>query len=147
MTTPVKNIDIANIFDRLADLLELEGENPFRVRAYRNAAATVENLPQNLEEMVKKGDDLTSLPAIGNDLAQKINDIVNHKEIDLLKRLEEKNPIDFEELNRIQGLGPRRIKKLYEILNGMAQEKNMELSGLAEKYGIADMVYLEKKGE
>lgn len=117
MTTPVKNTDIANIFDRLADLLELEGENPFRVRAYRNAAATVENLPQNLEEMVKNGDDLTQLPAIGNDLAQKINDIVNHKEIDLLKRLEEKNPIDFEELNRIQGLGPRRIKKLYEILN------------------------------
>lgn len=117
MTTPVKNTDIADIFDRLADLLELEGENPFRVRAYRNAAATVENLPQNLEEMVKNGDDLTQLPAIGNDLAQKINDIVNHKEIDLLKRLEEKNPIDFEELNRIQGLGPRRIKKLYEILN------------------------------
>lgn len=117
MTVPVKNTDIANIFDRLADLLELEGENPFRVRAYRNAAATVENLPQNLEEMVKNGDDLTQLPAIGNDLAQKINDIVNHKEIDLLKRLEEKNPIDFEELNRIQGLGPRRIKKLYEILN------------------------------
>lgn len=117
MTTPVKNTDIADIFDRLADLLELEGENPFRVRAYRNAAATVENLPQNLEEMVKNGDDLTQLPAIGNNLAQKINDIVNHKEIDLLKRLEEKNPIDFEELNRIQGLGPRRIKKLYEILN------------------------------
>lgn len=117
MTTHVKNKDIADIFDRLADLLELEGENPFRVRAYRNAAATVENLPQNLEEMVKNGDDLTQLPAIGNDLAQKINDIVNHKEIDLLKRLEEKNPIDFEELNRIQGLGPRRIKKLYEILN------------------------------
>lgn len=117
MTTPVKNKDIADIFDRLADLLELEGENPFRVRAYRNAAATVENLPQNLEEMVKNGDDLTQLPAIGKDLAQKINDIVNHKEIDLLKRLEEKNPIDFEELNRIQGLGPRRIKKLYEILN------------------------------
>lgn len=117
MTVPVKNTDIANIFDRLADLLELEGENPFRVRAYRNAAATVENLPQTLEEMVKNGDDLTQLPAIGNDLAQKINDIVNHKEIDLLKRLEEKNPIDFEELNRIQGLGPRRIKKLYEILN------------------------------
>lgn len=117
MTVPVKNTDIANIFDRLADLLELEGENPFRVRAYRNAAATVENLPQPLEEMVKNGDDLTQLPAIGNDLAQKINDIVNHKEIDLLKRLEEKNPIDFEELNRIQGLGPRRIKKLYEILN------------------------------
>ena len=117
MTTPVKNKDIADIFDRLADLLELEGENPFRVRAYRNAAATVENLPQNLEEMVKNGDDLTQLPAIGNDLAQKINDIVNRKKIDLLKRLEEKNPIDFEELNRIQGLGPRRIKKLYEILN------------------------------
>lgn len=142
MTTPVKNIDIANIFDRLADLLELEGENAFRVRAYRNAAATVENLPQNLEEMVKKGDDLTSLPAIGNDLAQKINDIVNHKEIDLLKRLEEKNPIDFEELNRIQGLGPRRIKKLYEILNvqniddlyhAAEEQKIRNLSGFSKK--------------
>ena len=144
MTTPVKNIDIANIFDRLADLLELEGENPFRVRAYRNAAATVENLPQNLEEMVKKGDDLTSLPAIGNDLAQKINDIVNHKEIDLLKRLEEKNPIDFEELNRIQGLGPRRIKKLYEILNVQNID---DLYHAAEEQKIRDMPGFSKKIE
>lgn len=136
MTTPVKNKDIADIFDRLADLLELEGENPFRVRAYRNAAATVENLPQNLEEMVKNGDDLTQLPAIGNDLAQKINDIVNRKEIDLLKRLEEKNPIDFEELNRIQGLGPRRIKKLYEILN----VKNIDdLYHAAEEHKIRNL--------
>lgn len=144
MTTPVKNIDIANIFDRLADLLELEGENPFRVRAYRNAAATVENLPQNLEEMVKKGDDLTSLPAIGNDLAQKINDIVNHKEIDLLKRLEEKNPIDFEELNRIQGLGPRRIKKLYEILNVQNID---DLYHAAEEQKIRDLPGFSKKIE
>lgn len=144
MTTPVKNIDIANIFDRLADLLELEGENPFRVRAYRNAAATVENLPQNLEEMVKKGDDLTSLPAIGNDLAQKINDIVNHKEIDLLKRLEEKNPIDFEELNRIQGLGPRRIKKLYEILNVQNID---DLYHAAKEQKIRDLPGFSKKIE
>ena len=144
MTTPVKNIDIANIFDRLADLLELEGENPFRVRAYRNAAATVENLPQNLEEMVKKGDDLTSLPAIGNDLAQKINDIVNHKEIDLLKRLEEKNPIDFEELNRIQGLGPRRIKKLYEILNVQNID---DLYHAAEEQKIRNLPGFSKKIE
>lgn len=144
MTTPVKNIDIANIFDRLADLLELEGENPFRVRAYRNAAATVENLPQNLEEMVKKGDDLTSLPAIGNDLAQKINDIVNHKEIDLLNRLEEKNPIDFEELNRIQGLGPRRIKKLYEILNVQNID---DLYHAAEEQKIRNLPGFSKKIE
>lgn len=144
MTTPVKNIDIANIFDRLADLLELEGEIPFRVRAYRNAAATVENLPQNLEEMVKKGDDLTSLPAIGNDLAQKINDIVNHKEIDLLKRLEEKNPIDFEELNRIQGLGPRRIKKLYEILNVQNID---DLYHAAEEQKIRNLPGFSKKIE
>lgn len=144
MTTQVKNIDIANIFDRLADLLELEGENPFRVRAYRNAAATVENLPQNLEEMVKKGDDLTSLPAIGNDLAQKIYDIVNHKEIDLLKRLEEKNPIDFEELNRIQGLGPRRIKKLYEILNVQNID---DLYHAAEEQKIRNLPGFSKKIE
>lgn len=141
---PVKNIDIANIFDKLADLLELEGENPFRVRAYRNAAITVENLSQDLSDAVKKGEDLTRLPAIGSDLEQKIYDIVNNKEIELLKRLEEKNPIDLANLTRIQGLGPRKIKRLFDILG----VRNIdELASAAEHKKIRDIQGFSAKAE
>lgn len=111
-----KNIEIAQIFNKLADLLELENENTFRVRAYRNAALTMENLTKDIEQMVKNGEDLTQLPAIGPDLEKKIIDIVNNKEIELLKNLEGRNPIDFTQLSRVQGLGAKRIKKLYEAL-------------------------------
>lgn len=111
-----KNIEIAQIFNKLADLLELENENTFRVRAYRNAALTMENLTKDIEQMVENGEDLTQLPAIGPDLEKKIIDIVNNKEIELLKNLEGRNPIDFTQLSRVQGLGAKRIKKLYEAL-------------------------------
>lgn len=112
----IKNIEIARIFNKLADLLELEDENPFRVRAYRNAAATIENLTQDLSEMVKNGEDLTELAGIGEAIAEKIENIVKTNHLKQLTELEEKNPIDFEQLSRIQGLGAKRIKKLYEEL-------------------------------
>lgn len=140
----VKNIEIAKIFNKLADLLELESENPFRVRAYRNAAVTMENLSQDVSQMVKNGEDLTQLPAIGADLAKKIEDIVNNKEVELLKRLEEKNPVDFEQLSRVQGLGAKRIKKLYEALD----IKNLdELADAAEKHEIQGLQGFTEKLE
>lgn len=133
----VRNIDIANIFYKLADLLEIDGENLFRIRAYRNAAITIENMPQDVAELVKKGEDLTKLPGIGADLADKISDIVNHKELELLKELEEKIPVDFTNLSRIQGLGPKKIKKLYDVLD----VKNVdELKQAAEKKKIRDII-------
>lgn len=132
----VKNIEIAQTFNKLADLLELEGENPFRVRAYRTAASTLENLSQEVSQLVEKGEDLTELPGIGSDLALKIIDIVNGKEIELIKELEEKNPIDFVQLNRIQGLGTKRIKKLYEELG----IKNLEeLAQAAQEHRIQNI--------
>lgn len=138
----LKNLEIAKIFNKLADLLELEGENPFRVRAYRNAALTIENLSQDVSQAVKKGEDLTKLPGIGPELAKKIVDIVENKEIELLKELEEKNPLDLAELSRIQGLGPKRIKKLYdelkiknidELAEAAKQQKIRNLPGFSEK--------------
>ena len=59
---PVHNIEIANIFDEIADFLEIEDENPFRIRAYRNAARTVRGLGSELKEMVAAAEDLTELP-------------------------------------------------------------------------------------
>ncbi|MFR1672585.1 MAG: DNA polymerase/3'-5' exonuclease PolX [Candidatus Gastranaerophilaceae bacterium] len=140
----VRNIDIANIFYKLADLFEIDGENQFRIRAYRNAALNIENLPQDISEMVKKGEDLTLLPGIGEDLADKITDIVNNKELELLKNLEEKIPVDFTNLTRIQGLGPRKIKKLYDELG----IKNVEeLKQAAEQKQIRDIIGFSIKAE
>ena len=73
---PVHNEDIAVIFDEMADLLEIEDANPFRVRAYRNAARTIRGLGRELKEMVAQGEDLTRLPGIGKDLAAKIRQSV-----------------------------------------------------------------------
>lgn len=132
----VNNTEIAKIFAKLADLLELEGENPFRVRAYRNAAATMENLTQEASDLIKNGEDLTKLPGIGHDLAEKIKDIIDNKEIELLKNLEEKNPIDYASLSRIQGLGPKKIKRLYDYLG----IKNLdELANAAQEHKLQNL--------
>lgn len=141
---PVKNTDIAEIFNKIGILLEIKGENPFRVRAYRNAAIIIENLPQNLADMVKNGEDLTELPGIGHDLAEKINDIVNSKEIPLLKNLEEKIPINFADLMQIPGLGSKKIKKLYDALD----IKNIdELAQAAEQGKIQKLPEFSVKTE
>ena len=71
----VHNADIAAIFYRMAELLEIEGANPFRVRAYRRAAATLEDLPQSAADLVAAGADLDALPGVGEDLAAKIREI------------------------------------------------------------------------
>ena len=141
---PVKNIEIANVFNKLADLLELEGENPFRIRAYRNAAISVESLPQDITELVKNGEDLSELPGIGKELAIKIEDIVNNKEIKLLKELEEKIPIDYSTISRIQGLGARRIKRLYDEL-GITNID--ELAKAAEEHKIRNLQGFNEKLE
>jgi len=73
---PVHNADIAAIFDEIADLLEIEGANRFRVRAYHNAARTLRDLDRDIAAMIVEGEDLTELPGIGEDLASKIKEIV-----------------------------------------------------------------------
>jgi DNA polymerase/3'-5' exonuclease PolX len=71
----VHNADIARVFDEIADLLEIQEANPFRVRAYRDAARTVENLTRDLAATVGRGKPPPRLPGIGADLAAKIGEI------------------------------------------------------------------------
>lgn len=72
---PVRNADIAAIFEEIADLLEIDGANVFRIRAYRNAARILQELGKDVRQMVQKGEDLTELPGIGTDLAAKVKEI------------------------------------------------------------------------
>ncbi|BBA37164.1 PHP domain-containing protein [Methylocaldum marinum] len=113
---PVRNADIAAIFEEIADLLEIDGANVFRVRAYRNAARILQELGKDVRAMVKKGEDLTELPGIGTDLAAKIKGIVDTGHCKALDELHRRLPPAIAELLKIPGLGPKRVRSLYREL-------------------------------
>jgi DNA polymerase (family 10) len=111
---PVQNAEIAAMLDQTADLLEIKGENQFRVRAYRRAARTIEGLPHSVRAMLARDEDLSELPGIGKDLAGKIADIVASGHFTLLDRLKRKLPGELGDMAALPGLGPKRIKLLYD---------------------------------
>src|SRR6184192_2745994 len=113
----MQNPDIARVFDEVADLLEIQDANPFRVRAYRNAARTIRDFPEPIAERVRSGvKQLTDIPGIGEDLAEKITAIVTTGELPLQQQLARKLPAGLLDLLRIPGLGPKRVKLLYKKL-------------------------------
>ena len=89
---PSHNADIAAVFEEIANLLEIEGANPFRIRAYRNAARTVGELSTEAYVLLEKNEDLTDLPGVGRDLAGKIKEIVTTDHCSLLDRLHTELP-------------------------------------------------------
>jgi DNA polymerase (family 10) len=113
---PVQNAEIAAMFDQAAELLEIQGENQFRVRAYRRAARVIEGLPQSVRNLLSAGRDLSELPGIGKDLAGKIASIVRSGHFELLDALKRKLPGQLGEIAAIPGLGPKRVKLLYDRL-------------------------------
>lgn len=113
---PIHNKQVAEQFGRLADLLEIQGANTFRVRAYRSAAQTVESLPRDAQEMLDDGEDLSELPGIGADLAGKIAEIIENGELALLKETEEQTTAELGEMMRLPGLGPKRVKAIHDAL-------------------------------
>lgn len=112
----VHNSEIATLFDKVADLLEIEGANAFRVRAYRKAAQAIGTMPQSLADMVESGEDLSKLPTIGHDLADKIAEIARTGHLHLLDEIERRTPGDLAELMDLPGLGPKRVHALQEML-------------------------------
>ena len=114
---PVHNEDIALIFEEIADLLEIEDANPFRVRAYRSAARMIRSLGQELQDMLARGEDLTKLPTIGKDLAAKIEEILRTGHARALDTLHQELPSSLEDLLKIPGLGPKRVKVLFQELH------------------------------
>ena len=99
----VQNAEIAAMFEELADLLEIESANPFRVRAYRNAAQFVRGHGRSLADLVEQGADLTALPGIGEDLAGKIRTIVDTGRLPMLEDVRQRVPAPLVEMTRIEG--------------------------------------------
>ncbi len=128
----VTNAEIAAAFDRIADLLEVQQENPFRIRAYRNAARTVRGLAHSLSDMVQAGADLEALPGIGRDLAAKIREMVATGSLRKLRELEHAVPPELVELLQVPGLGPKRLAVLRDRLgiHGLADLEAAARRGL-----------------
>lgn len=141
---PVHNSEIVNIFNQYADLLEINGANQFRVRAYRAAARAIIDLSQNVYDMVKDGEDLLDIPGIGKDLATKIKEIVQTGRLSQLEELKETIPAGLIDIMDIAGIGPKRASKLYQEL-GISSIKELEASARGKK--IRELAGLGAKTE
>ena len=138
----MQNPDIARLFDEVADLLEIKGENPFRIRAYRTAARTILDLSDPLAQLIAEDADLSELPGIGEDLADKIRTIVKKGSLPLHNQLVKQLSPGVLDLLRIPGIGPKRVKQLREKLKvksaadlakAIAKGKVEELPGFGAK--------------
>ncbi|SPJ32019.1 DNA polymerase/3'-5' exonuclease PolX [Kushneria phyllosphaerae] len=112
----MQNADIARTLNRLANLLDIEGANAFRVRAYRSAAQTIESHPHALQDMVARDEPLTELSGIGRDLAEKITELINTDHLTVLEDVEKRLPPGLLQLMRVSQLGPKRVRQLHETL-------------------------------
>lgn len=113
---PVHNAEIAAIFEQTAELLEIKGEDQAGIRAYRRAARTIEALPLDVASLLERGVDPAAIPGIGKDFAPKIAAIVKTSQFDLLEALKRQLPGELGALAAIPGLGPKRVRLLYENL-------------------------------
>ncbi len=111
----MQNDEIAKVLDEIADILEIGGENFFRVRAYRNAARAIHDTPGQLTDLPR--DELKKLPGIGTDLAGKLATLLDTGELPLHTELLHRFPAGLLELRNVGGLGPKRIKLLADRLN------------------------------
>lgn len=112
----IHNAAVAQVFSDMADLLEIKGDNPFRVRAYRTAARTVNGLSQDISELLANGEDLSRFPGIGKDLANKIEEIAVSGHLVALDKLKKEVSPELIQLMKIAGLGGRRVAVLNKKL-------------------------------
>ncbi len=142
VTIGMENVEIAQKLAEAADLLEIQGANPFRVRAYRNAARTVERQTESLASLAAAGTDLTAFPGIGHEMADHIVELVESGELSLLDELSEATPRSVIEMCQIDGVGPKTVQTLWTELGVTSVDELEEaaqagqvasLSGFGEK--------------
>lgn len=133
--------EVCRILEEIADLLDLKGENPFKVRAYRNAARSLLNEEEDLEKLIKNNK-LTEIEGIGESLAEKITLLVQKGRLRFYEQLKRSLPRELIDLLQIQGLGPKKVQILYKKLGiksiaslkkAAKQGKIAKLSGFGKK--------------
>ena len=145
----MKNSLVAQILGELADYTELEDDQPYRARAYRKAAETVESIPGAIEDIwgEKK---LRDLPGVGENIERKIDEILRTGKLETLEKIKLKIPVDVPSLTRIEGVGPKTVKQLYtklkvknldDLEEAVKAGKLREFKGLGAK---SDQILLER---
>ena len=139
----MENPEVAQTFDEVADLLELQGANPFRVRAYRNAARTLRDLAEPVAKIAADPErKLEELPGIGADLAEKIRTLLQTGDLPIRRELRGQVPAGLRDLVAVPGLGPKRAQVLYQQLGirsldqlrqAARQHRVRELKGFGQK--------------
>ena len=136
----MKNLEIVHILNNIADILELQ-EVQFKPQAYRKAALEIENLTEDIEEIYQKGE-LEEIPGVGKNIAEKIAEILKTGKLQYYEKLKKEVAVDIEHLNEISGLGPKKIKILYNQLRvktvadlekACTTHRVRELEGFGEK--------------
>src|SRR5438445_8215935 len=149
----LQNSEIAQKFSQMADLLKIEGANPFRIRAYRNAARTVAEIPESVVDLVQEESDLTEYFGIGKDLASKIKEIVETNHLEVLDELEKHTPAVLRDLLKIPSLGPKKVQLLYksfgiqslaELQQLLEDKRILEIRGFGEKTRLSLLDELKK---
>lgn len=138
----MKNAEVAKIFNEMADILEIQGENPFRVRAYRRAAMSIDGYPGDVAAIGKDG--LKKIPGIGDDLASKVMEIVETGTCEHYETLKSKVPEGLTLLLGIPGLGPKTARLLHDRLKVKSVE---ELESLAKAHRLKGLPGIQEKTE
>src|SRR2546425_60485 len=112
----MENVEIAHMLEEYADLLDFRDANPFRVRSYRQAAQTVAGLSRPVAQLIAPGEDLIELPGIGSSMAAHLKEIVETGSLAALGQMHQEFPETLTELMRLETLGPKKARKLYEEL-------------------------------
>ncbi len=140
----MENAEIANVLKEIADLLELQEGNAFRVRSYRSAARTVRDSSRRMADLVEEGEDLSALPNIGASTAEKIREMVKRGTCKRVEQLRNKAPTELTELLHIPGLGAKKVKLLHDEL-GVTNAA--ELKEAAEKQQVRALPDMGAKTE
>ncbi len=137
------NAEIARTLERIATLLEIDGANPFRVRAYREGARVIEGHAESAATLATEPGGLEALKGIGKDLAARIRDLTSTGRTEILEELRARIPDEVASFTELQGLGPKRVKTLFEALgirDRAALEKAANAGLLRELPGFGEKV-------
>ena len=137
----IKNIEIAKVFDDIAKILQIKNENRFKIRAYERVAATIENLPMEVENIYRAGQ-LDEIPGVGEAIAKKIEELIETGKLEYYENLKKSIPSGVLELLKVSEIGPRKAKLFYEELGidnvdklekAAREHKLKNLSGMGKK--------------
>ncbi len=138
----MKNSEIAKVFHDMADLLELKGENVFKIRAYRRAAQVIEHLPKEMAVMLEQGEDFQKIPGVGDAIAKKSTELIETGKLGAYESLKDEFPEGITRLLEIPGIGPKTAHLLSSELKITSAE---QLEEAIKEGKVADLFRMGDK--